>query len=184
MAKRKQQGRGRTSAVGALERIRVFGDPVLRQQTTPVIEFDARLCRLTRTMFEVMDREEGVGLAANQIGVVSRVMVWMDPDNDYEEHIYVNPLIIEASESTTCDVEGCLSIPGESMEVPRADEILVEAQDLEGNVFQAEWSGFQARVVQHEVDHLDGRLILDRTSPEERRRVLKDLRERALAVGS
>ncbi len=135
-------------------------------------------------MFEVMEREEGVGLAAPQIGLVSRMMVWKDPEQDDERHVFVNARIVRASEQCTTEPEGCLSVPGETMGVSRADEIVVEAQDLEGNQFEVELSGYQARVVQHEIDHLDGRLILDRASPEDRKRALKDLRERTLAGGS
>ena len=166
-----------------MERLRVFGDPVLKQPTRLVTTFDDRLRKLSEVMFEVMEREEGVGLAAPQIGVVSRVMVWKDPDDGDRPYVYVNPHIVEASETVTVEPEGCLSVPGETMEVPRADEVLVEAQDLQGSPFQARHCGYQARVVQHEIDHLDGCLIIDRTSQEERRRVLKDLRERALSVG-
>lgn len=184
MARRKSMtSRQKAAAAQPLEQLRTFGDPVLKQETRLVTCFDERLRKLSDLMFDVMEREEGVGLAAPQIGLVSRIMVWKDPDDDDEPYVYVNPRIVEASEATTTEDEGCLSVPGETMPVPRADEVLVEAQDLEGNVFQARHCGFQARVVQHEIDHLDGRLILDRTSQEERRRVLKEWRERTLAVG-
>lgn len=182
MAKRRAE-RGPRQAPAPLERLRVFGDPVLKQPTRLVTAFDERLRKLSEVMFEVMEREEGVGLAAPQIGVVSRVMVWKDPDDCDHPYVYVNPRIVEASESVTVEPEGCLSVPGETMEVPRADEVLVEAQDLQGKPFQVRHCGYQARVVQHEIDHLDGYLIIDRTSQEERRRVLKDLRERTLSVG-
>ncbi len=165
----------------ALERLRLFGDPVLRQETRPVAAFDARLRRLAESMFEIMEREEGVGLAAPQIGLVSRIMVWRDPEVEDERHVFVNPHITCFSESSTVDFEGCLSVPCDSLRIARADEIVVEAQNLDGDVFEVELSGFQARVVQHEIDHLDGRLILDRACDEDRKKALKDLRERALA---
>jgi peptide deformylase len=184
MAKRKATRGGSSVGSQGLEQVRVFGDPVLRQETRPVTCFDARLRRLSEMMFEVMEREEGVGLAAPQIGLVSRIMVWKDPEQDYERHVFINARIVRASEKCTTEPEGCLSVPGETMGVSRADEIMVEAQDLEGNRFEVELSGYQARVVQHEIDHLDGRLILDRASPEDRKRALKDLRERTLAGGS
>jgi peptide deformylase len=181
MAKRRNDRQGRKSSGSqALEQMRVFGDPVLRQETHTVTTFDESLSRLADRMFEIMEREDGVGLAAPQIGLVSRIMVWKDPDRDDERHVYVNPRIVRRSETTTLDTEGCLSVPAGVMEVPRADEVVVEAQDLDGRVFQVELSGFQARVVQHEIDHLDGHTILDRTSPEERKRALKTLREQAL----
>ncbi|MGI5939539.1 MAG: peptide deformylase [Thermoleophilia bacterium] len=180
MAKRKNSKKPRAGTCETFEILRTFGDPVLKQQTRPVTSFDPHLRKLCETMFDIMEREEGVGLAAPQIGVLSRLMVWADPDEDYKRHIFVNPHILHMSDVTTVEPEGCLSLPGEMMEVPRADEVLVEAQDVEGEVFRMQLSGFQARVVQHEVDHLDGRLILDRTSPEERRRVLKEMRDRVL----
>jgi peptide deformylase len=184
MAKRKSAKEGRAVASEALEQLRVFGDPVLRQETRPVTCFDSRLRRLSEMMFGVMEREEGVGLAAPQIGVVSRLMVWKDPEQEDERHVFVNARILRASASCTTEPEGCLSVPGETMGVSRADEVVVEAQDLEGNHFQVELIGYQARVVQHEIDHLDGLLILDRASPEDRKRALKELRERTLAGGS
>ncbi|OFW60582.1 MAG: peptide deformylase [Actinobacteria bacterium RBG_16_64_13] len=160
----------------------MLGDPVLRQQTKPVTEFDARLEKLAQVMMEVMDRGEGVGLAANQIGVLSRVMVWRHPENEGERYVFVNPEIVEKSETCCTEVEGCLSVPWATMEVERAEEVVVEAQDLNAEQFRVHLSGLLARIAQHEIDHLDGRLILDRTSPEERRRVLKELRERTLAT--
>jgi peptide deformylase len=153
----------------------------LRQQTHAVTVFDSRLEKLAALMLEVMHREEGVGLAAPQIGVLSRVMVWRHPDRDDEEHVFVNPQIIAWSEACTVAGEGCLSVPGCTVEVSRADEVTVTAQDLKGTPLQFDAAGLVARIMQHEIDHLDGRLILDRATPEERRRALKELREQALA---
>jgi peptide deformylase len=181
MAKRKASQGSASLRQVPLEDLRVFGDPVLRQATLPVSAFDARLHRLAETMFAVMEREEGVGLAAPQVGSLTRLMVWRDPENEEERRVYVNPRVLAESETCCTESEGCLSVPGTTMEVTRAEEIDVEAQDLEGTVFQIHLTGLLARIVQHEIDHLDGRLILDRTSPEERRRALKELRERALA---
>lgn len=165
-----------------LERLRTFGDPTLKQVTTPVLEFDSRLKNLAETMVEIMEREEGVGLAAPQIGSVSRVMVWKQPDEEGEYHVFVNPQIVERSEACCTESEGCLSVPGATVEVTRAEEIVVEAQGLAGERFRVELSSLPARIVQHEIDHLEGLLILDRTSPEERKRVLREMRERALDV--
>ena len=166
-----------------LDRLRVFGDPVLKQGTNPATVFDSRLERLAELMFAVMEREEGVGLAAPQVGSLTRLMVWRHPENETERHVYVNPRIVGESEACCTESEGCLSVPGTTMEVTRAEEVDVEAQDLTGTTFQVHLTGLLARIVQHEIDHLDGRLILDRTSQEERRRALKELRERALAGG-
>jgi peptide deformylase len=184
MAKRKGGRQGQTGGGEPLEQLRTFGDPVLRQETHAVTTFDARLRNLSEFMFEVMEREEGVGLAAPQIGLVSRIMVWMDPEDDYKRYVFVNPRIVSTSQSTTTEPEGCLSVPVGTVGVTRADEVVVEGQDLDGNPFRVELSGYQARVVQHEIDHLDGHLILDRASADDRKRVLKELRERALAGGS
>jgi peptide deformylase len=169
---------------GRLEHLRIVGDPVLKQQTVPVTVFDSKLEKLASLMLEVMEREEGVGLAANQIGVLSRVLVWKHPESDTERYVLVNPRIVERSEACCTEPEGCLSVPGASMEVTRAEEVVVEAQDLTGELISMHVTGILARIVQHEVDHLDGYLILDRTSPEERRRVLRELRERSLAAGT
>ena len=164
-----------------LEQIRTLGDPVLKQQTRPVAVFDARLEKLVEVMMDVMDRGDGVGLAANQIGVLSRVMVWRHPESE-ERYVFVNPQIVEKSEACCTESEGCLSVPGTTMPVSRAEEVVVEAQGLKGEPIRAELAGLLARIAQHEIDHLDGHLILDRTSPEERRRVLKELREQALGA--
>jgi peptide deformylase len=167
-----------------LERLRTFGDPTLRQPTNEVTVFDSRLEKLATLMVAVMHREDGVGLAAPQIGVLSRIMVWRDPEQDDTEYVFVNPHVVSQSEECTTTGEGCLSVPGCTVEVSRADEVVVSAQDLQGMPFKLEASGLVARIVQHEIDHLDGRLILDRATPEERRRVLKELRERALELGA
>ena len=169
---------------GRLSQVRTLGDPVLRQRAHVVTDFDDRLERLADTMMDVMEREEGVGLAATQVGVLSRVMVWKHPDNADERYVFVNPEIVERSEACCTLPEGCLSVPGATMEVPRAEEVVVAAQDLRGQAMTAHLTGILARIVQHEIDHLDGYLILDRTSSEERRRVLKELRERALSADS
>lgn len=177
--------KGPKRAQGApLERLHILGDPALRQPTRPVTVFDGRLQKLAQIMMEVMDREEGVGLAAPQIGVASRVMVWRHPERETERHVFVNPRLVETSETSITDTEGCLSVPGGTVEVARHEEVVVEAQDLKGDVFQMRLTGLLARIVQHELDHLDGCLILDRTSPEERRRVLREIRERQLSEGA
>ena len=163
-----------------MERLRLFGDPVLKQPTLPVTEFDGRLEKLAALMFEVMDREEGVGLAAPQVGVRSRIMVWRHPERETERYVFVNPRILERSDIVTVESEGCLSVPGCTVPVERFEEIVVEAEDLAGDGLRMELSGLMARIVQHEVDHLEGRLILDRTTAEERLRVLKEFRERTL----
>jgi peptide deformylase len=162
--------------------IRTLGDPVLREQARPVTTFDDKLERLALLMTETMQREEGVGLAATQLGVLSRMIVWKHPDREEECYAFVNPEITERSESCTTATEGCLSVPGASVEVTRPDEVLVIAWDIKGEPLEMHLSGFPARIVQHEIDHLDGCLILDRAAPEERRRVMKELRERTFVA--
>jgi peptide deformylase len=172
----------RSSGQAPLERLRTLGDPALRQQTNVVTVFDARLEKLAEVMLGVMHREDGVGLAAPQIGVLTRVMVWRDPEEEDVEYVFVNPEIVARSEECNTASEGCLSVPGCMMEVERHDEVTVRAQDLHGTPLELQAEGIVARIMQHEIDHLDGRLILDRTTPDERRRVLKEIRERSLAA--
>jgi len=157
----------------AIFEIRTLGDPVLREQCREVTTFDAQLRRLADTMLQVMDRAGGVGLAASQVGVLKRLVVCRHPKTN-EVLACVNPVITECSDDTLLDTEGCLSIPSATVEVPRAAHVVVQAQDLEGAPFVIEADELPARIIQHEMDHLDGVLILDRTSPEERRRVLQE----------
>ena len=184
MAKNEKSGAGAAGKLVSLERLRTFGDPVLKQPTLLVTEFDDRLEKLAGLMFDVMEREEGVGLAAPQVGVRSRIMVWHNPDRTSERHVFVNPRILERSDAVQVQSEGCLSVPGCMVPVERAEEIVIEAQDLAGGEFRMELAGMLARIVQHEVDHLEGQLILDRTTAEERRKVLKQFRERTLDAES
>jgi peptide deformylase len=162
-----------------IDKLRLFGDPLLKTESRTVSDFGEELSKLAQLMFEVMDREEGIGLAAPQIGIGKKLMVWRDPETD-ERYALANPRIVARSDDTETETEGCLSLPGHAMEVSRADWVRVEAQDLQGNPLTLEVSGYRARIMQHEVDHLEGRLILDRTSGDERRRVLRAIRERTL----
>jgi peptide deformylase len=163
----------------SLYRIRTIGDPALRQQANEVTDFDKQLLRLVAVMFELMEEAEGVGLAATQIGVQKQVVVWRHPDTD-ERYVLVNPRLLEISEETETGNEGCLSVPGCTLEIPRAQRVKVEACDARGEGYTVEATGLLARILQHEMDHLEGRLILDRASPEERRKAMKQLREQAL----
>jgi len=158
------------------DRIRIFGDPVLKQESREIAERGPELDRLAKLMFEVMDREGGIGLAAPQIGIQRKIMVWRHPDTE-QGYVLLNPRIVERSEETVTASEGCLSLPGHSMEVERAERVVVEAVDLHGEPVTVEATGLLARIMQHEIDHLEGHLILDRTTSDERRRVLKDLRD-------
>ena len=163
----------------SFDAVRTFGDPVLKQESREVTEFDEKLVQLTDLMFQVMDRENGIGLAAPQIGILRKVMVWRDPDTD-RRNIFINPRIVERSEEVEVIDEGCLSVPGHPMEVARPEWVAVEAQDVHGAPVRLEAEGLLARIMQHEIDHLEGRLILDRASREERGRVLRAIREETI----
>jgi len=165
------------AAYGPTDRIRTLGDPVLKEVTRNVVAEGDGLDVLIETMFEVMDREEGIGLAAPQIGIQKRVMVWRHPENE-ERYVLLNPHIVERSEETLTAEEGCLSIPGHAMEVERSERVVVEGIDLSGKPVTVEATGLMARILQHEIDHLEGRLIIDRTSREERLRVLREIRQK------
>lgn len=154
--------------------IRTFGDPVLKTRAAPVETFDESLVRLTEDMLDTMRDNEGVGLAANQVGRLKRVLVASVEDDDY---VVVNPVLSDWSSTTERGPEGCLSIPGMHVEVERPTAVTVSGQDASGNPLRIEASDMLARVLQHEVDHLDGVLILDRTARDQRREAIKALRE-------
>ena len=158
--------------------IRTFGDPVLKSRATPVKEFDASLEHLTEEMMRVMREAEGVGLAANQIGRLKRIFVAAHED---EEYAIVNPVIEERSETTEKDIEGCLSIPETRVEVERPTAVTVSGQGPSGEPVRVEAEGLLARIFQHEIDHLDGVLILDRTDRESRKNAMREMRERMMA---
>jgi len=160
----------------ALE-MRTFGDPVLKSRAAPVKTFDGALARLAEEMFETMREHEGVGLAANQVGRLKRIFVAEVEDRRL---VVVNPAIEEVSERTERAEEGCLSIPGVRVEVERPAAVVLTGQNLDGSPLRIEAEGLLARVLQHETDHLDGVLILDRVDRETRRAALRELRERML----
>jgi peptide deformylase len=157
--------------------IRTFGDPVLKSRATPIKEFDESLEHLAEDMMRVMREAEGVGLAANQIGRLKRIFVAAHED---EEYAIVNPVIEERSETTEKDIEGCLSIPETRVEVERATAVTVSGQDPSGEPVRVEAEGLLARIFQHEIDHLDGVLILDRTDRESRKNAMREMRERMM----
>jgi peptide deformylase len=157
--------------------IRTFGDPVLKSRATPVKDFDESLEHLAEEMMRVMREAEGVGLAANQIGRLKRIFVATHED---EQYAIVNPVIEERSEVTEKDIEGCLSIPETRVEVERPTAVTVSGQDPSGEPVRLEAEGLLARIFQHEIDHLDGVLILDRTDRESRKNAMREMRERML----
>ncbi len=158
--------------------VRTFGDPVLKSRASKVKDFDEPLKQLADDMMRVMREREGVGLAANQIGRLKRIFVAAYED---EEYVMVNPEIEERSETIEKDTEGCLSIPETRVEVERPTAVTITGQDLSGAPVRVEVEGLLARIFQHEIDHLDGVLILDRTDRESRKNAMREIRERMLA---
>ena len=161
----------------ALAQIRQYPDPVLRLEAQEVEDFDRDLQQLAERMIRLMQDARGVGLAANQVGILRRIFV-IQAEVDEEPRALVNPTIVERSDEVDEDDEGCLSMQGVVVSVERPLRVRIEAKDEEGNPVTVELEGLPARVAQHELDHLDGVLILDRTTPEDRREALSVLRQR------
>jgi peptide deformylase len=159
----------------ALAQIRQWPDPVLKMRALEVEVFDEDLRRLTDRMASLMEDANGLGLAATQAGVVRRVFVFRREGED-EPVAVVNPRIVEPSEERQTDDEGCLSLQRVLVPVERHCALTLEAQDVTGAPLRLELKGLDARVVQHELDHLDGVLILERTTPEARREAMATLR--------
>jgi peptide deformylase len=158
----------------ALAQIRQWPDPVLKLRAEDVKEFDDDLRRLVERMESLMGDANGVGLAGNQAGVLRRVFVFRIADQP--PRAAVNPVIVEHSEELATDDEGCLSLQGVLVPVERPAAVTLEAQDVDGKPYRLELQGLGARVVQHELDHLDGVLILERTTSEARREAMATLR--------
>lgn len=145
--------------------VRTYGDGVLRRKGSEVEDFDEELRELIRRMVETMIVEGGVGLAAPQVGVSKRVaVVNPEPDNPDTLVALVNPRIVSSGEQTSCVEEGCLSVPGVRGKVTRPVEIEIEYQDDRGGRHRARVDGLVSRIMQHEIDHLDGVLFVDRLS--------------------
>ena len=160
----------------AMSFIRRLGDPVLKSRATPVDRFDESLRRQVSRMAGIMNDALGVGLAAPQLGISQRLLVYR-VGADAPVTVLANPELEWVSDEGELGEEGCLSIPGVTVDVERPVHVRVRAQDEEGGRRVVEASGLEARVIQHEMDHLDGVLILERTSRDERKRALRELRE-------
>jgi peptide deformylase len=160
----------------ALAHVRKLGDPVLRAKALPVQRFDAQLTAEVQRMGSLMDDALGIGLAATQIGVLHRLLVYR-ADSEQPLRALANPVLQWQSEETEAAEEGCLSIPGVHVEVQRPARIRVSAQDETGAHVEIEAEGLEARVIQHEIDHLDGILIIDRVSKEQRKQAMREMRE-------
>jgi peptide deformylase len=160
----------------ALAQIRQYPDAVLRMRAREVESFDDDLARLAEKMIHLMRDARGVGLAATQVGVLQRLFVFQADDDD-EATAIVNPEITRRSKETDVVDEGCLSLQGVLVPVERAVELTIEGRDLGGAPLKLELEDMDARVVQHELDHLDGVLMLERTDDESRREALATLRK-------
>jgi peptide deformylase len=158
--------------------IRTYGDPVLNTPTTEVENIDAKIAALAESMIETMHDAPGVGLAANQIGVQKRLFVYDKGDG---AHVVVNPVIVETSGEWTYE-EGCLSVPGLSWPIVRANEVHLTGFDLDGNEIDIQTSEYEGRILQHECDHLDGVLLVERLSDDQKKEAKKILRKRRLIL--
>jgi peptide deformylase len=159
----------------ALSQIRQYGDPALRMRADEVESFDEELRKMTERMTALMHDADGVGLAATQVGILRRVFVCTLLD---EDRVLVNPVVTPVGKETESEPEGCLSLGPIRVPVERHTRVTLAAFDAEGSPVSLELEGQDARVVQHEVDHLDGKLMLDRTDAESRREALGLLRPR------
>ncbi|MEU6192897.1 peptide deformylase [Streptomyces sp. NPDC047061] len=168
---------------GSVRRITETGEDVLHKPSRDVTEFGPDLAALIDDMFLTMYVAEGAGLAANQVGVDLRLFVYDCPDDDGVRHVghIVNPVLeapSPAGRRLLDDSEGCLSVPGATMEVPRPDRAVVHGQDKEGNPLTLEGTGYFARCLAHETDHVNGRVYLDRLSKRERKEALRQMADR------
>jgi peptide deformylase len=162
----------------ALSLVRQWGDPVLKSSARDVERFDDDLRAQLEQMGQIMEDALGIGLAATQLGKLQRVLVYkVEPDSPV--NAVVNPVIEWSGDELETAEEGCLSLQGVLVDVERPLHVRVRAQDEHGEPITIEASGLEARVLQHEIDHLDGVLILDRTSRDERKQAIRTLREAA-----
>jgi peptide deformylase len=168
----------------ALAQIRQYGDPSLRLHAAEIDTVDEELRSLVGRMLALMEDANGIGLAATQVGVLRRVFVCRLGDDDTPDlRAFVNPVVTAVSEERKSAEEGCLSLQEVLVPVERPTRVTVEATDLDGAPVRLELEGLDARVVQHELDHLDGVLIIDRTTDEARREALATLRPKPVLAG-
>lgn len=157
----------------ALLKIRTYPDPILKQIAQPVVSFDAEHQKLFDDMIETMYVEDGVGLAAPQVGVSKQIMIVSPESKRGEEYVIVNPNISDLR-GREVGAEGCLSLPGLSANIARAKKLILSYQDRNGHPHEMEVRDFFARVIQHELDHLNGLLMLDRVSFSDRQVLLRE----------
>ena len=163
----------------AIAQIRQWGDPVLRLRAHEVVAFDDDLARLVERMADLMSDASGVGLAATQIGILRRLFVFQTKDDEVPIAV-VNPVIVESGGEPEPDDEGCLSLQGVKVPVERSTTLVLEGKDPNGEDVRYELDAYGSRIVQHELDHLDGVMIIDRTDDEHRKEALATLRPRAV----
>lgn len=161
--------------------IRLFGDPVLTQRASEVTDIDGKLVKLAEDMVVTMHDAHGLGLAAPQVGIQKRLFVYQLPDED--PVTIINPTIAESRGEWEYE-EGCLSIPGLFFPIVRPKEIHLTGFDLQGNEISIEADEIEARCFQHELDHLDGRLLLSMLDKDQKKEAMRELRRRAESVGS
>jgi peptide deformylase len=153
--------------------IRTYGDPVLKSKAAPVADIDGKVARLVDDMFETLyESDNGIALAAPQIGVQKQIFVW---ELDERPMVVLNPEIVESSGEWVYD-EGCLSIPNLYVEMVRPKQVLMRGVDLDGNTVEIEADELEARLFQHELDHLHGVLMFDRMTPEQRKEAMTEFR--------
>ncbi len=160
--------------------IRVFGDPVLKRPTADVTEIDGALDKVVQTMFDTMYDAPGVGLAAPQVGVQQRFFVY-DVNDDTGPHVLYNPQVVATSGEWLYE-EGCLSLPGLAFEIVRPKVVTVTGLDADGNPVEIEGDELLGRVFLHEIDHLDGVLMLERLEADDRKQAMRQLREQGMGV--
>jgi peptide deformylase len=175
-----RETRAATMLAVATHTIRVFGDPVLKRPTAEVTDIDSGLVKLVDAMYETMHEAPGVGLAAPQVGVQKRFFVYEVPD-ETGPHVLFNPQIVEATGEWEYE-EGCLSLPGLAFDIVRPKLVTVTGVDLDGNEVVIQGDELLGRVFLHEIDHLDGVLMLDRLDADQRKVAMRELREQGMGV--
>ena len=154
--------------------IRTYGDPVLKSQASAITEINGKVARLVDDMFDTLyDSDSGIALAAPQIGVQKQIVVW---DIDDQQMALINPVVVE-SDGEWVYSEGCLSIPDLYVDILRPNQVLVRGLDLNGNEVEIEASELMGRMFQHEIDHLNGVLMFDRMTPEQRKEAMTEYRK-------
>ncbi|BER92119.1 peptide deformylase [Atrimonas thermophila] len=150
-----------------VRKIVLYGNPLLREKAQPVTSIDGRIVSILQDMEETMLASSGIGLAGNQVGVLLRLVTLVHPEQQKVLHL-INPEIVEKSDDGELQEEGCLSLPGLYAKVERAEKTFVKALDINGKEIQIAAEGLLARILQHEIDHLNGTLFIDRLAPARR----------------